>query len=134
MKKQFYILDSFAVLAYLQAEPAGDKVKELLKQAQTGNVQVFMSTINLGEIIYIVERKLGADIAADTLQDILNLPIQLVDTNMERILAAAQIKAHHAVSYADAFAVSLAQELQGMLVTGDPEFKKVESLVDIFWL
>lgn len=134
MKKQFYILDSFAVLAYLQAEPAGDKVKELLKQAQTGNVQVFMSTINLGEIIYIVERKLGADIAADTLQDILNLPIQLVDTNMERILAAAQIKAHHAVSYADAFAVSLAQELQGMLVTGDPEFKKVESLVDILWL
>jgi hypothetical protein len=39
-----------------------------------------------------------------------------------------------AISYAGAFAVALAQEMTATLVTGDPEFKRVESLVKIMWL
>jgi hypothetical protein len=38
------------------------------------------------------------------------------------------IKAQYAISYADAFVVALAQELQAKIVTANPEFKKVESL------
>ncbi|HEX16514.1 MAG TPA: type II toxin-antitoxin system VapC family toxin [Deltaproteobacteria bacterium] len=50
------------------------------------------------------------------------------------VLAAAHIKAQYAVAYADAFSVSLAQELGATVVTADPEFKRVASLVDILWL
>jgi len=36
-------------------------------------------------------------------------------------------------SYADSFAVQLAQELKAILVTGDPEFKAVKDLKAL-WL
>ena len=134
MRKPSYVLDSFAVLAYLQAEPAGPKVKDLLIQAREKHALVFLSIINLGEIIYTVGRWLGDEAASGILHDVLLLPIKLAEVTLDRVLAAAQIKAHHAVSYADAFAVTLAQELNAAVVTGDPEFKQVESLVNLVWL
>ncbi len=134
MKKPSYVLDSFALLAYFQAEAGGAKVKDLLKKASAEKAAAFLSVINLGEIIYITERKLGRDTAENTLEDILRLPIQLAEANMDRVLAAAHVKAQHAISYADAFVVSLAQEHEATIVTADPEFKKVDSLADILWL
>ncbi len=134
MKKTKYVFDSFALLAYFQAEPGGVKVRDLLKGVSLKKASVFLSILNLGEIIYITERRLGRETADETLADISQLPIQLVETSKERVLAAAHIKAHHAISYADAFVVSLAQELKATVVTADPEFKKVESLSNILWL
>lgn len=134
MRNRSYVLDSFAVLAYFQAEPSGLKVKDLLKQARTGEALAFLSLINLGEIVYNVGRRRGDAAAVEVVQDIARLPIQLAKTTLDRVLAAAYIKAYHAVSYADAFAVALAQELDATVVTGDPEFKQVESLVKIGWL
>ena len=49
-------------------------------------------------------------------------------------LAAAHLKAQHPISYADAFVVALAQQMQATLLTGDPEFSQVESLVAVEWL
>jgi ribonuclease VapC len=49
-------------------------------------------------------------------------------------MAAARIKASHAISYADAFAAATAQKHEAVLVTGDPDFKLVENLIDIEWL
>ncbi len=134
MKKMTYIFDSFAVIAYLQAEPGGQKVRELLKKSETGEISVLMSAINLGEIIYIIERNLGRGTADSILHDIFRLPLQFVESTMTRILSAAHIKAQYAISYADAFVVALSHERKGIIVTADPEFKQVESLVDILWL
>lgn len=134
MKKPHYVLDSFAVLAYFQAEPSGPIIKDLLKQAGTGDILAFLSLINLGEIIYNIERKIGDTVATDVLHDISQLPIRLADVTLDRVLAAAHVKARHAISYADAFAAALAQELDATLVTGDPEFKQVESLIRVLWL
>ena len=134
MKKPSYVLDSFAVLAYFQAEPGGTKVKDLLKKASSGKILAFISAINLGEIIYITERKIGRIEAENTMEDIFRLPIQVAEASMDRVLAAAHVKAQYAISYADAFAVSLAKELEGAVITADPEFKKVESLTEILWL
>ncbi len=46
----------------------------------------------------------------------------------------AEYKAQYPLSYADCFALSSAIEHKAVLVTGDPEFKKVEHLVKMFWL
>lgn len=133
MKEPSYVLDSFAVLAYFQAEPLGLKVKDLLKLVRTGEALVFLSMINLGEIIYITGRKRGDAAAREILHDIARLPIQLAKVTLNRVLTAAQVKMYHPISYADAFAVALAQELDATLVTGDPEFKQVESLGSVLW-
>ena len=134
MKKPVFVLDSFALLAYFQAEPAALEVKEILRQARNEDALVLLSLINLGEIIYTVERKLGRDISRETLQDVLTLPISVTEITMDRVLSAAHIKANFPISYADAFTVALAQEMAATVITGDPEFKRVESLVDVLWL
>lgn len=134
MKKPTYIFDSFAILAYLQAEPGGQEVKNLLEKAETGEIPILMSAINLGEVVYIIERKLGRDTAESILHDIFRLPVKIAESTMSRILAAANIKAQYAIAYADAFVVSLSKEKKGIIVTADPELKQVESLVDILWL
>ena len=39
---------------------------------------------------------------------------------------AAELKASHAIAYADAFAVATALEFRATLLTGDPEIKPLE--------
>lgn len=38
------------------------------------------------------------------------------------------------ISYADCFALASALEHSAILVTGDPEFKKVRDLIEILWI
>jgi predicted nucleic acid-binding protein len=47
---------------------------------------------------------------------------------------AAEYKARHKLSLADAFAAALAKEKKAELVTGDPEFKPLEKEIKINWL
>lgn len=130
---RIYVLDSYAVLAYLEGEPGASLVVDLLRRAGEDAV-IFMSLINFGEVAYIAERERGARQAAAILQDIRSQPIRLAGVNERRVLAAAHIKACYPLSYADAFAIALAQELDATVVTGDPEFKAVESFVPVLWL
>jgi predicted nucleic acid-binding protein len=134
VKKPRFVFDSFAFLAYFQGAPAALKVKEILKQAEKEEAAVFLSVINLGEIVYTVERMLGLDTSQETLRDLLTLPVQIAEATLDRVLSAAHIKACFPVSYADAFAVALAQETAATVVTGDPEFRQVESLVNVLWV
>lgn len=134
MKKPEYVLDSYALVAYLQNETTADRVEALLDQAAGDSAAIHISLINLGEIAYLVERRYDADRCHQVLDELAAFPIQFADATLERVLAAARVKAHHAISYADAFAVALAQELDATLVTGDPEFRQVESLVEVLWL
>lgn len=134
MKKPRYVLDSYALLAYLRAEPGGDEVKGLLEEVQKGQAEIYLSLINLGEVAYIVERRRGTAVADEVIERVHSLPVLITDVDEERVLDAAHIKANHAISYADAFAVALAKELDAPVITADPEFRKVESLVQVFWL
>lgn len=133
VERAFYVLDSYALFAYFGDEEGADIVADLIKRTAE-DVSLFLSLINFGEVAYITEREKGTQQAVELLEDIRRLPITLSRIDEERILAAAHIKAHHPVSYADAFAIALAQEFGAAVVTGDPEFKKVESVVPVLWL
>ena len=128
------VLDSFAVLAYLQAEKGAQQVKELLHQAATGQLSVQMTVINLGEVYYITSRAYGQERAEEVLAMLRHLPIKLVVVDEKLALEASRIKAKYPLSYADAFAVTLAQHHGIPVITGDPEFSCVENLVSVKWL
>ena len=134
MKKPKYILDSYALLAYFQGEHGGEQIRKILKEASTGQAQVSLSVINLGEIYYIISRRRGEESARSIVEDMALLPIELLAATTERILHAASIKARYCVSYADAFAIAGAEELSASILTGDPEFMEIESWIDVFWL
>jgi predicted nucleic acid-binding protein len=131
-----YVLDTFAVLCYLRAEEGADLVGSLLADGRTGKARLLMSWINLGEVYYIIKRQGGLEQASAAIEMIKNWPVRLVVPASTDILAAGDIKAKYPLSYADAFAVALAQTKQSELVTGDPEFAKPEQdgVIKIRWL
>lgn len=56
MNAKRYVLDSFALLAYLQDEPGARIVQEVLADE---NAEISLCTMNLGEAYYITHREKG---------------------------------------------------------------------------
>jgi len=129
-----FVLDSYALLAYLQDEPASSRIENLLDNAKKRKYRLFLSLINLGEILYIIERRGGVAKAQDALALIRQLPVEIPIVDEESVFTAAHIKASHAISYADAFVVATALQENATVVTADPEFRAVETVVHIEWL
>ena len=120
-----FVLDAYAVLALLGNEAGADEVTAIVSAPQN---EVLMSAINVGEVHYILSRRAGPDRARAAEDAVYGHPgIRVAEATRDRIRAAAAVKAAGGLSLADAFAASLAQEHDAVLVTGDPEFKPLES-------
>jgi len=131
--KNTFVLDAFAMLAYLQKESGYGRVRELLSAGQK-DTTVIMNAINIGEVYYILARERSAeeaDFFIDMIVPAVNIKVELND--MQDVIAAAKIKAAYPLSYADAFAAATAQKYAAVLLTGDPEFKHLEKLIYIEW-
>jgi ribonuclease VapC len=129
-----FVFDSFALLAYLEEEPGAAEVAEILTACGRSAAEGWLSIVNFGEVLYITEREQGLRAAQRAVAIIDQLPLRVLDVDRTRTFAAAHVKAHRSLAYADAFAVALAQEVAARLVTGDPEFERVEDLVQVLWI
>ena len=120
-----FVLDSFAVLSLLEEEAGADVVAEILSSQDN---ETHMSSINVGEVYYVLMRRRGKD-AADLVEGAIydNPRLQVAEAGRTRIRAAAEIKSGGRLSLADSFAAALAMELDATLITGDPEFTRLES-------
>ncbi len=131
MKKR-RLLDSFALLAYLKKENNYLRVKELISSP---DVPALMNDVNVGETYYILARERGLEQADAFLSVILpSLPIIIRSNLLDHVIEASKIKAIYPLSFADCFAVATARRENAVIVTGDPEFKTVQKLVEIEWL
>lgn len=128
------LFDSYAILKFYQDEDGADKVEKFLISSRQGDLKAFMSEINLGEVYYMTIRRLGLASAKEYQEQFFELSIQVVPPSSDIILSASEIKAEYAISYADCFAVATALGVEASIITGDPEFKKVEHLVKIDWI
>jgi ribonuclease VapC len=126
-----YVLDSFALIAFLQEERGGEYIHKLIASASAGKTELHMSVINLAEVHYINERR--GNNTPQVLSAISALPIHIAsaDAYIEQVVG---IKAKYSISLADCFAAALAADLHCPLVSGDPEFKKLESFLTVEWL
>ena len=129
------ILDSWALLAWLLDQKAAAKVEPLLVKAeQEEDFQLQMSWVNVGEVYYMAARKMGLAKAEEFLKRLPSLPIRLVLPGETDIVSAAKLKAGRRISYADGFAVALAQREGASLVTGDPELRGMADVVGVEWI
>lgn len=130
------VLDSWALIAFFEDEPAAAEVEKLLQQAADEKHKLLMSAVNWGEVYYNTMREVSQTAAEQIAQQIAALPIEVIGVNDDLALVrqAAIFKAMHKLSYADCFAAALAKQKNAELVTGDPEFKAVEKEIKIQWL
>jgi predicted nucleic acid-binding protein len=125
------VLDAWALLALIfKEEPAAKKVRDLLLQSSSKS-PIYISWINLGEVYYTIARKKGLNAANEILKDIEKLTMRSNVPSKSDILSAAKIKSEHKLSYADAFAVSLVQKIDGVIYTGDPEIVALDGVVKV---
>jgi ribonuclease VapC len=130
------VLDSWALIAFLEDEPAADEMEKLLQQAADERHKLLLSAVNWGEVYYNTMREVSQETAEQKAQEIASLPIDIVGVGDDLALVrqAAIFKATHKMAYADCFAAALAKLRNAELVTGDPEFKAVEKEIKITWL
>ena len=130
------VLDSWALIAFFEDEPAAEAVEKLLQQAADEKHKLLLSVVNWGEVYYNTMRTVSQDAAEQKAQEIASLPIDIIGVSDDLTLArqVAIFKAKHKMSYADCFAAALAKQKNAELLTGDPEFKAVEKEIKINWL
>jgi len=128
------VLDSWALLAFFKGEDAADDVEILIHKAAAEKTRLFLCVVNWGEVYYGMWRAGGKAAADDVAADLSRMPIELVEADLHLTKQAAIYKAGNKLSYADAFAAALAKIKGAELVTGDAEFKPLETEIKINWL
>ena len=132
-----FVLDSYALIGYLENESFSDRVQRVLNKAKSGATRIYLHAIHLGEVYYIVLREQGQNLADLAYSRIKAFPVELIDYIDEQLLlTAATLKANHPISYADSFAAAMAIIKKSSLLTGDPEFNSLEKqgIIKVEWL
>lgn len=133
-KAKAIVLDSWAVMAYLEDEPSAEKVADIIADAHESGTPLLMTVINVGEVWYITAREASEPDAERGFRELKQLGIEFIDVDWDLTHQAAQFKAKHRMSFADCFAAALAKQRKAHLVTGDQEFKQVQSNISIIWV
>src|SRR3989304_4279758 len=128
------VLDSYAMMAFLEDEPGADLVRGLILTAEENKTSLLMCVVNLGEVWYSIARTNSPNIADRYIQEIEGMAIDIVDANWQITRQAAIFKANGNISYGDCFATALTKIRRAELITGDKEFKLLEKEIKISWL
>lgn len=128
------VLDSFALIAYFRDEAGAGQVQQLLEKAADRDRPLLMTEVSYAETKYMLLRKEGPAVWAACSEALESLPITFVPIDRRLADLAADFKTRFKISLADAFAAALAKEKKAQLVSGDPEFKPLESEITVTWL
>ncbi|MDE2009486.1 MAG: type II toxin-antitoxin system VapC family toxin [Candidatus Omnitrophica bacterium] len=128
------VLDASALMAYLEKETGYDKVRDLFIKASESGKHILMSTVNWGEVLYVLIRDHGLEEAQKIEKIVETFPIEFVPVDLAIAKQAALYKAIKKLPYADCFVAALAKTHKGELVTGDKEFKLIENEIKVIWV
>ena len=131
------VLDAWAIMAWLKGQqPASGRVRLLLDAAERRQGKLAINIVNLGEVFYLSVKARDVGYGQRVIEN-LRSRIATVSASDELVMAAANLKARHAISYADAFAAATAMHRELPLVTGDPELRALaqqERTLQIEWI
>jgi predicted nucleic acid-binding protein len=124
-----YVLDSFAFLISLCDENGAERVQSVLDRADRKEIKLHASSVSIAEVYYITKRRsLDPDpvlTAAQVVEVIENLPIQLHGAAKAEALAAARLKAAFPISSPGAFAAALAKSNNAKIMTGNRNSRRL---------
>jgi predicted nucleic acid-binding protein len=127
------VLDASALMTFFEDRPGADKVEDLIRLGVEGKRQLLMSVVNWGEVYYSTWRAKGPGVARKVLDDIAQLPLEIVSADLELTRTAAELRAEHKLPYIDCFAAALAVSRKASLATSDKDFAHVERRLEILW-
>jgi predicted nucleic acid-binding protein len=130
-----YVLDSSAILRYLDGEAGSDRVSDILKAHLVGKCEAIVSALHWGEVAGTVCKKRGPEAMDLALMQLSALEIQVVQVDGARAIRAALIKMKRTIPYVDAFGIELATDSrERVFVTSDFDFKPASRDIKIEFL
>ena len=123
-----FLLDTSALLTLRDDEPGAQRVAEVLQSASQGKAKCYGCFISLMEVLYRVWRDEGKPAGQLAHQQCLALPIEWLHSSDSLLTKAAEFKALHSLSLADAWIAACAAEQGATLLHKDPEFKPLTVL------
>src|SRR6266516_1496275 len=96
------VFDSFALIAFFRKEQGYELVRDLLVKVSNDESEGYITTINIGEIYYMICRKSNVKNAEEAIHALLHFPINIIEADLKLTLEAAKFKAKYSISYADA--------------------------------
>ena len=126
-----YVLDTSALLAYIEDEEGADLVESLLERAEQDQIILLVSFITTTEIFYLSLREQGESVARERLDLLDQLPLVRVESSPSACLVAGRLKAKHSISLADSWIAALSRLYDARLVHKDPEFEALRGEVDL---
>ncbi len=134
MTHKALVLDTWAVIAYLEDEPSAQQIADLIASAHEERNPIYMTVVNVGEVWYTIAREVSEEDANSCIKELRDLRIQFQNVDWELTQEAARFKSQHKMSYADCYAAALAKVMKADLVTGDKEFAPLEGQIGIRWV
>ena len=130
-----FVLDSSAVLRYLDREAGFGRVREIFRVCASTSSEMLISAVQWGEIAAVRRRQYGPLEQMRVLRDLAQFDFQIVAANAERAVQAAGIRVDYKMGSADSYAVELTLDSpESVLVTADYDFKLVQDLIRIEFL
>jgi PIN domain nuclease of toxin-antitoxin system len=130
-----YVIDACALIAFLQNETGGDKLRELFKVPEN---EFFMHSINLTEVYYDAVYVSGEEKAQELFEKVAELPISILwDLEVSLIKLVGKYKTSYKISFADSFVLALAEKEKAIVISTDHhEFDVIESAGELsfYWL
>jgi len=120
-----YVLDTSALLAYIENEDGASEVERVLMETLDGHHTLFVSVVSYIEVFYISLREQGQRVATERLQLLNALPLQQELLKEQSIVPIGELKASHTMSLADCCIAGLAKQQQAILLHKDPEFEQL---------
>ena len=119
-----YVLDSSAILRYLDDEAGAARVAEIIKSHLGGRCAAIVSAVHWGEVAGITCKAHGKLAMEMVLSRLSAFGLQVVAADGDRAVRAALIKVKRDLPYVDAFGVELAGDSgDHVFVTADFDFK-----------
>ena len=128
------VIDASAMLAIFMGQNSARNILTIFEEALENNDNVFLSVIHWGEILYVVERKLGILGRNEAEQTMSKMHLTIVDADQTLTREAARIKVAKKLPYADCFAAALCLLKNATLITGDNDFRKIQDKIKIIWV
>ena len=132
--KKICILDTSAILTYIEDEDGSDYVENLLIEAEKGIVDIYVSFISLTEVFYITLREKDEPLAVERIKLMQSLAVKIQESDEMVNIKAGKLKARNSISLADAYIAALCQIHNGILVHKDPEYEKLASEINEYRL
>ena len=90
---------------------------------------VYACFVSLTEVQYIKTYDDGAEKAHRIMNAIRKFPISWIHSDAALCASAAELKAAHTISFADAFVAAAALRKEGVLLHKDPQFKVLAGIL-----